>query len=125
MDIRKWTFEIAEGKASAVMRQGSFRHRDEISHKRPLNPLEKDGAYTLRDPLTMIKGILSMEDMSVTTREGDLCRIRHLHLDLAGTNANEARDPVVSRCCEAAPAIDLSSSWTNACRRIVERTGSG
>ena len=114
MDIRKWTFEIAEGKASAVMRQGSFRHRDEISHKRPLNPLEKDGAYTLRDPLTMTDGILSMEDRSVTTREGDLCRIRHLHLDLAGTNANRlfisfpvpAKEQVFG-CGETFAAFDL------------------
>ncbi|MCR5135314.1 MAG: alpha-glucosidase [Clostridiales bacterium] len=88
MDIRKWTFEIAEGTASAVMRQGSFHHKDEIRRRRPLFFTAEEEACTLTDKLTKTVCRLSVTKRDIPDDGPAACHVRKLHIDLKETGAN-------------------------------------
>ena len=86
MDIGTWTFEIAQGRATATMSRGKFKHRDRVSGRRALTfasidegaagAADDEGAasvttFSLEDPVTKrtCEGrveVLSAPDAAVT-----------------------------------------------------------
>ena len=57
MDISTWIFEIAQGRATATMSRGKFKHRDRVSSRRALelSVIESDEhstVFSLVDPAT-------------------------------------------------------------------------
>ena len=57
MDISTWIFEIAQGRATATMSRGKFKHRDRVSSRRTLelSVIESDEhstVFSLVDPAT-------------------------------------------------------------------------
>ena len=88
MDIRKWAFEIAEGTASAVMRRGSFLHKDEIRRKRPLFLSAAGEEFILTDLLTKSVCPFAVTELAGAGHDTAGCSIRRIHIDLAKTGAN-------------------------------------
>ena len=117
MDISKWTFEIAEGTASATMRRGSFHHKDEIRRKRPLFLSMSGEEYILMDLVTKAVCPFAITEAAGTGHETAGCSVKRIHIDLAKTGANRlfisfpapAREHIYG-CGETFSELDLKGN---------------
>ena len=85
MDVSTWSFQIAQGVASATMSRGSFRHRDRISKKRSLavsklRETPQGWAFDLYDPTT---GTTAPATWTITQDAVSGGTLHTLELDLA------------------------------------------